>query len=54
MTAVKRIKPQILLQGLSQAATIDRMVKGVAQGDVWDALLQLGMRMGGSDFQRIH
>lgn len=54
MTAVKRIKPQILLQGLSQAATIDRMVKGVAQGDVWDALLQLGMKMGGSDFQRIH
>ncbi len=54
MTAVKRIKPQILLQGLSQAATIDQMVKGVAQGDVWDALLQLGMRMGGSDFQRIH
>jgi DNA polymerase-3 subunit delta len=53
MTAVKRIKPQILLQGLSQAATIDRMVKGVAQGDVWDALLQLGMRMGGSAFQRI-
>lgn len=53
MTAVKRIKPQILLQGLSQAATIDRMVKGVAQGDVWDALLQLGMKMGGSAFQRI-
>lgn len=54
MAAAKRVKPQSLFQGLTHAATIDRMIKGVAQGDVWDALLQLGMRMGGSDFQRMH
>ncbi len=43
-TAVKRITLQSLTQGLSDAAVIDRMIKGVAQGDVWDALLQLGLR----------
>lgn len=29
---------------LRHAATIDRMVKGVARGDVWDELLQLALR----------
>lgn len=53
MAAVKRIKPQLLIQALSHAAAIDRMIKGVAQGDIWDALLQLGMKVGGSAFQRI-
>lgn len=43
-TAVKRITLQSLTQGLSDAAVIDCMIKGVAQGDVWDALLQLGLR----------
>ena len=31
-------------QGLRHAAAIDRMVKGLATGDVWDELLQLAMR----------
>ena len=31
---------------LSRAARIDRMVKGVAKGDVWDELLQLGLDLG--------
>ena len=31
-------------QGLRHAATIDRMVKGMAQGDVWDEILQLMLR----------
>lgn len=53
MAAAKRIKPQSSIQALSHAAAIDRMIKGVAQGDVWDALLQLGMKMSGSAFQRI-
>jgi len=26
------------------AARIDRMIKGLARGDVWDELLQLGLR----------
>ncbi len=44
MTAAKSISLQSLMQGLSDAAKIDRIIKGVAQGDVWDELLQLGLR----------
>jgi DNA polymerase-3 subunit delta len=31
-------------EGLRHGACIDRMVKGIAKGDVWDELLQLGLR----------
>jgi DNA polymerase-3 subunit delta len=31
-------------RGLRHAAAIDRMVKGLAKGDVWDELLQLALR----------
>lgn len=31
-------------QGLRHAAAIDRMVKGLARGDVWDELLRLALR----------
>ena len=31
-------------EALRHAASIDRMVKGIAQGDVWDELLQLALR----------
>ncbi len=44
ISAARRISLQSLTQGLSAAATIDRIIKGVAQGDVWDELLQLGLR----------
>ncbi|MXS81505.1 DNA polymerase III subunit delta [Nitrosomonas oligotropha] len=44
MTAAQRISIQALLQALTAAAEIDRMIKGVAQGDVWEGLLQLGLR----------
>lgn len=43
--AAKRISLPSLVQGLSDAAEIDRIIKGVAQGDVWDELLQLGLRL---------
>lgn len=43
MAAAKRISFQSLMQGLSCAAKIDRVIKGVAQGDAWDELLQLGL-----------
>ncbi|MBY0475186.1 MAG: DNA polymerase III subunit delta [Nitrosomonas sp.] len=43
--AVKRISLQALMQSLSDAAKIDRMIKGVARGDVWNELLQLGLRL---------
>lgn len=45
MTAAKRISFQSLTQGLLRAAKIDRIIKGVAQGDVWDELSQLGIRL---------
>jgi DNA polymerase-3 subunit delta len=31
-------------EGLRHAASIDRMIKGLAKGDVWDELLQLALR----------
>lgn len=43
--AVKRTSEARLLQGLKQAAGIDRMIKGLAKGDVWDELLQLGLTL---------
>ncbi|MBS0423541.1 MAG: DNA polymerase III subunit delta [Proteobacteria bacterium] len=44
IAAAKRIGPHALTQKLADAAEIDRMIKGMAQGDVWEALLQLGLR----------
>jgi DNA polymerase-3 subunit delta len=40
-----RQKLRQLLRALAQAAEIDRMVKGLAKGDVWDSLLDLGMSL---------
>ncbi len=34
---------QLLVRALLQAAAIDRMIKGVTKGDIWEALLKLGM-----------
>jgi DNA polymerase-3 subunit delta len=45
IAAARRIDPHALMQGLTDAAEIDRMIKGVATGDVWEALLQLGLRL---------
>lgn len=45
IAAARRIDPHALMQGITYAAEIDRMIKGVAQGDVWEALLQLGLRL---------
>ncbi|MBS0497599.1 MAG: DNA polymerase III subunit delta [Proteobacteria bacterium] len=44
IAAARRISLQMLIQGLADAAEIDRMIKGVAQGDAWEALLHLGLR----------
>jgi DNA polymerase-3 subunit delta len=41
--ALKRSSEARLLAGLKRAAGIDRMIKGLARGDVWDELLQLGL-----------
>jgi DNA polymerase III subunit delta len=42
--ASRKFKRKALEAALAHAARIDRIVKGVAQGDAWDELLQLGLR----------
>ena len=41
---VRRFTAAQVTQGLRHAAAIDRMVKGLAKGDVWDELLRLMLR----------
>ena len=41
---IKRFTAQQAEAALLHAASIDRMIKGLAKGDVWDELLQLGLR----------
>jgi DNA polymerase-3 subunit delta len=43
--ALRRLDQQALLRALDKAAQIDRMAKGLSKGDVWDALLDLGMSL---------
>ncbi|MGB7543258.1 MAG: DNA polymerase III subunit delta [Burkholderiales bacterium] len=42
--AAKKLARNALLAALEHAARIDRVIKGVAKGDAWDELLQLGLR----------
>ncbi|MDD4912968.1 MAG: DNA polymerase III subunit delta [Sideroxydans sp.] len=42
--SVRRFTPTFAERALRQAALIDRLIKGLRQGDVWDELLQLGVR----------
>ena len=41
---IRRFTQAQIEDALVHAARIDRMIKGVARGDVWDELLQLGLR----------
>ena len=41
---LRRFNATQVAQALRHAAAIDRMVKGLAKGDVWDELLQLALR----------
>jgi DNA polymerase III subunit delta len=41
---ISRFTAAQVAQGLRHAAAIDRMVKGLAKGDVWDELLHLALR----------
>jgi len=43
--ALRKLDQIQLLHALARAAEIDRMVKGLAPGDVWNALLDLGMSL---------
>ncbi|HCI13017.1 MAG: DNA polymerase III subunit delta [Gallionellales bacterium GWA2_60_142] len=42
--AARRFKFPHVERGMQQAARLDKTIKGLRQGDVWDELLQLGMR----------
>lgn len=42
--AVRRFTPILAERALRQAAQIDKLVKGLRSGDVWDELMQLGVR----------
>ncbi|MBE0615607.1 MAG: DNA polymerase III subunit delta [Burkholderiales bacterium] len=42
--AARRLSAAALAQALRHAARIDRTIKGLARGDVWDELLQLCLR----------
>ena len=42
--AALRFSPAIAERALRQAAHVDKVVKGLRPGDVWDELLQLGIR----------
>jgi DNA polymerase-3 subunit delta len=42
--AVRRFTPAIAERALRQAAHLDKVIKGLRAGDVWDELQQLGIR----------
>lgn len=42
--AVRRFTPSFAERALRQAAYVDKVAKGLRRGDVWDELLQLGLR----------
>jgi len=42
--AARKLEDAVILEALSHAAAIDRIVKGVAPGDAWDEMLHLGLR----------
>ena len=42
--AARRMAREALEAALAQAAAVDRTIKGLAKGDPWDELLQLGLR----------
>jgi DNA polymerase-3 subunit delta len=43
-TAARRLKLPHIERAIQQAARLDKTIKGLRQGDVWDELLQLGLR----------
>jgi DNA polymerase III subunit delta len=42
--AARRFRPALAERALRQAAFVDKVVKGLRPGDLWDELLQLGVR----------
>lgn len=48
-TALQRLRGPLLSDCLRQAMTIDRMIKGMASGNVWDRLMDLSLTMSGKE-----
>jgi DNA polymerase-3 subunit delta len=44
-TEARSANPNGRMAALLHAAKIDRMIKGLAQGDIWDEFLQLALRL---------
>jgi DNA polymerase-3 subunit delta len=42
--AIRRFSPVLIGRALRQAAYVDKVAKGLRRGDIWDELLQLGVR----------
>ena len=42
--AARRVKLPHIERAMQQAARLDKTIKGLRSGDVWDELLQLGLR----------
>jgi DNA polymerase-3 subunit delta len=42
--AARRIKLPLIKNAIRHAALLDKIIKGLRQGDIWDELLQLGLR----------
>jgi len=42
--AARRVKLPHIERAMQQAARLDKTIKGLRRGDVWDELLQLGLR----------
>lgn len=42
--AARRFKLPLIKQAIQHAARLDKTIKGLRQGDVWDELMQLGLR----------
>ena len=43
--AAKRFQAAVLERALSQAAAIDRAIKGVGNGDAWQGFITLGLKL---------
>jgi DNA polymerase III subunit delta len=42
--AARRLKLPHIERAIQQASRLDKTIKGLRQGDIWDELLQLGLR----------
>ena len=43
--ALQRLRAPVVSEALSDAARIDRMIKGIGAGDVWNEFLRLGLKL---------